>query len=43
MCDRAVGYKDSRARAYAESDNGSVLGLEIAENGFELGEELEQP
>jgi len=43
VSDRAVGNEDSRAESDVEGDYGSVLGMEFAENGFEVGERFADP
>ena len=43
MSDRAVGNEDSRAESDVEGDYGSVLGMEFAENGFEVGGRFADP
>ena len=43
MSERAVGNEDSRAKAYVNGDDGSVLGVEFADDEFEFREGFAEP
>lgn len=40
---RAIGDKDSRARADIERDDGAKLGVKVSEDWFDFGERFEKP
>ena len=43
VCERAVGNEDSWAKAYVNGDDGSVLGMEFADDVFEFREGFAEP